>query len=116
MTRRLAKAFGAPGEASRIVAQQNYPYRNIWADLFSGRARKLTEGYWPTCPLLFVYGERKPFPFHSRAWLDHVRRVGGEVVGLPRGHWVMRDPSFVGILTRWLEATRDGGVAMRRAG
>ncbi|HEX7669286.1 MAG TPA: alpha/beta hydrolase [Polyangiaceae bacterium] len=105
MTRRFAKIGGAPAPEARLDARMNYPYRNVWADIFSGRIRKLTEGYWPTCPLLFVYGTRKPFPFHSRAWLDHVRRVGGEIASVPRGHWVMNDPSFVAILTRWLQAT-----------
>ncbi len=83
----------------------NYPYRNIWADLFSGRADALTRDYWPTCPLLFVYGTKKPFPFHSDAWLDHVRKVGGEVVALPCGHWVQSDPGFVDVLVRWLNDT-----------
>lgn len=108
MTRAMARSAGAPMEPSRIDARMNYPYRNIWADLATGRAEKLTEGYWPTCPLLFVYGEKKPFPFHSRAWVDHVRSVGGEVVGLPTGHWVTRHPSFLGILERWLESSGAG--------
>ena len=88
----------------------NYPYRNIWADLFSGRARELTRGYWPKCPLLFVYGEKKPFPFHSAAWVEHVLSVGGEVVGLPCGHWVPREPEFVEILRRWLKATASAST------
>jgi hypothetical protein len=55
-----------------------------------------------------MYGENKPFPFHSNAWVDHVRSVqGGEVLGLPCGHWVQKDPSFISNLTRWLEATRS---------
>jgi pimeloyl-ACP methyl ester carboxylesterase len=102
MTRRMAKMGGAPMEASRLSAWMNYPYRNVWADLFSGRAGELTRGYWPTCPLLFVYGEKKPFPFHSAEWTDHVRKVGGEVVGLPCGHWVPTKPAFVSLLRRWL--------------
>lgn len=106
MTRRMAKLAHAPAPEERVDARMNYPYRNIWADLISGRASRLTGGYWPTCPLLFVYGERKPFPFHSREWADHVRRVeGGEVVGLPCGHWVTRHPSFVHVLSHWLDAT-----------
>jgi pimeloyl-ACP methyl ester carboxylesterase len=105
MTKSLAKAAHAPADPHRISAAMNYPYRNGWADLFTGRARELTKGYWPTCPLLFVYGERKPFPFHSDAWIDHVERVGGAVVGLPCGHWVMQHKAFVPVLTRWLEAT-----------
>jgi pimeloyl-ACP methyl ester carboxylesterase len=105
MTRRMAKAAGAPADASRIDSRMNYPYRNVWADLASGRAEKMTENYWPKCPLLFVYGEKKPFPFHSKAWTEHVKSVGGEVVGLPCGHWVQRHPSFLGVFTRWLETS-----------
>jgi pimeloyl-ACP methyl ester carboxylesterase len=114
MTRRFAKLGGAPADPARLDARMNYPYRNAWADIFTGRIRELTQGYWPTCPLLFVYGERKPFPFHSKAWIDHVQRVGGETVGLPCGHWVMKHPSFVGILTRWLDANPVGGAGAPR--
>lgn len=109
MTRKLAKGLGAPAEAARIDSRMNYPYRNVWADLTSGRAAKLTDGYFPTCPILFVYGEKKPFMFHSDAWTDHVKRVGGQVVGLPSGHWVMRHPSFLGVFTGWLEQTASRG-------
>ncbi|HTB77261.1 MAG TPA: alpha/beta hydrolase [Polyangiaceae bacterium] len=106
MTRRFARLGRFPVDEGRLDCWMNYPYRNVWADLLTGRARELTKGYWPTCPLLFVYGQRKPFPFHSASWTDHVRRVGGEVIGLPCGHWVMRDPSFVGILSAWLARSR----------
>jgi pimeloyl-ACP methyl ester carboxylesterase len=105
MTRAFAKLAHAPRDPARLDAWMNYPYRNIWADLLTGRAGELTRGYWPTCPLLFVYGERKPFPFHSAAWIDHVRSVGGQVVGLPSGHWVPPKPAFVDVLRQWLDAT-----------
>jgi pimeloyl-ACP methyl ester carboxylesterase len=107
MTRSFAKVGHVPDAHTRaLTAWMNYPYRNSWADLFTGRMEKLTKGYWPTCPLLFVYGEKKPFPFHGENWVEHVKKVGGKVVGLPSDHWVMRDPSFVSVLVRWLEATR----------
>ena len=109
MTRGFAKLGRVPRPAEQLFAHMNYPYRNIWRDIASGRVRKLLAGYWPKCPLLFVYGEKKPFAFHSQAWVDHVRSVGGEVVGLPCDHWVQHDPSFVKVLTRWLgpaQATR----------
>ncbi len=106
MTRRFARLARVPAPEDRLDAWMNYPYRNVWADLLTGRAQDLTKGYWPTCPLLFVYGQRKPFPFHSASWTDHVRRVGGEVISLPCGHWVMQDPSFAGILAAWLARTR----------
>src|SRR5690242_3059222 len=107
MTRRFAKLAHVPIEMDRLNAWMTYPYRNILSDLMSGRSRRLTHGYWPKCPLLFVYVERKPFHFHSARWIDHVRNVGGEVIGLPCGHWVPRDPSFVTVLSRWLSGTRD---------
>jgi pimeloyl-ACP methyl ester carboxylesterase len=103
MTRRFAGLAHVPVDLAGLSSWMNYPYRNVWADLLSGRAGELTKGYWPTCPLLFVYGEKKPFPFHSAAWVDHVRKVGGEVVGLPCGHWVPRQPAFVDTLRRWLD-------------
>ena len=115
MTRRFAKRAHVPVEQEKLTAWMNYPYRNVWADLISGRAGKLQAGYWPTCPILFVYGERKPFPFHSDAWVDHVRKVGGEVVGLPCNHWVPRKPAFVEVLRRWLSATERGKAAAPRA-
>jgi pimeloyl-ACP methyl ester carboxylesterase len=91
MTRLLAKALKVPDAATRpLTAWMNYPYRNVWADLFSGRARKLTKGYWPTCPILFLYGEKKLFAFHGANWVDHVKSVGGEVSGLPADHWLPR--------------------------
>lgn len=106
MTQRFAKRAGAPA-GDHVDAWMNYPYRNIWADILSGRAREQLRGYWPTCPLLFVYGEDKPFHFHSDAWLEHVRRNGGTVVPLRCGHWVPRDPAFVELLEQWLERTRS---------
>jgi len=105
MTRRMARLARAPAEPARIRAEQNYPYRNVWEDLASGSARELTKGYWPTCPLLFMYGERKPFHFHSRRWVDHVQSVGGEVVAVPSGHWVPKHRDFVPTLTAWLDRT-----------
>ena len=44
----------------------------------------------PHCPLLYVYGQRKPFMFHSQAWLDELNaKLGSRAMGLPTGHWVM---------------------------
>jgi len=114
MTRSFAKLAHVPVDAARLSAWMNYPYRNIWADILAGRDRKLTEGYWPSCPLLFVYGEKKLFPFHSAAWVDHVRKVSGEVVGLPCGHWVPREAAFVTILRRWLDNPAATGATPDR--
>lgn len=106
MTRRMAMLMHMPGAKTRpLTARMNYPYRNGFADVFSGHAGKLTKGYWPTCPLLFLYGEKKPFALHSEKWIEYVKSVGGEVGALPAGHWLMADPTFVERLVRWLERT-----------
>jgi pimeloyl-ACP methyl ester carboxylesterase len=103
MTRTFARVARLPVDTKRLTAWMNYPYRNIWMDLFARRDRALLGDYWPTCPILFVYGENKPFHFHSDVWSDHVRKTGGEVVGLPCGHWVPLEPAFVEVLRKWLQ-------------
>jgi len=105
MTRRVASAMRAPAPPGRLTAWMNYPYRNMFADLLSGRASSGGDDYWPEIPLLFAYGKRKPFPFHSAAWVEHLARTGGRVVALDWNHWVMLDPEFDEILSTWLEAT-----------
>jgi hypothetical protein len=52
-----------------------------------------------------VYGERKPFMFHSPEWLAHVASApGSDVRGLPCGHWVMisRPDPFYAQVRSWL--------------
>lgn len=107
MTRQFATTAKVPNARSRTLdSSMNYPYRNVWGDIFRGRLRDLDKHYWPTCPILFVYGEKKPFAFHSATWIDHVKKVGGEVVGIPCDHWVPLAPSFVPTLERWLAKTQ----------
>ena len=113
MTRRFAKIAKAPAAPSRVNAGMNYPYRNIFRDLASGRGKALTKGYWPTCPILFAYGADKPYFFHGDVWLDHVRKVGGKIVAVPCGHWVQKHEGFVELLTTWLDETAAAaGVAV----
>jgi cis-3-alkyl-4-acyloxetan-2-one decarboxylase len=106
MTRWLAKLAHAPQQGPALDASMNYPYRNAWYDVFSGRGKRATAGYWPRIPILFMYGERKPFHFHSQNWLDYVERLpAGKVVALPCGHWVTRAPALNEILRGWLRET-----------
>lgn len=108
MTRGFGKLARTPAPPSRLTSWMNYPYRNVWLDIFSGRIKALVRGYWPTCPLLFVYGAKKPGAFHSAAWLEHVRKVGGEVVAIDCDHWVPRDAAFPPLLRRFLDARARG--------
>ena len=71
----------------------------------AGGMRGLQEVRLPM-PLLYVYGARKPFMFHSERWLDAVaRKPGSAVQGLPCGHWVMqsRPVEFVQCVAQWLD-------------
>ena len=62
----------------------------------------------PQIPTLFLFGARKPFMFHSRAWLDRLTATpGNRVLGLPTGHWVMvrRPQEFNAAVLAWLAET-----------
>ena len=60
----------------------NYPYAMRWLGVAGGlRGLKAFE---PPGPMLYIYGERKPFMFHSRVWAARM-----QAVGFPTGHWVM---------------------------
>lgn len=101
LTRRVARWARAPAAAATVGAHMNYPYVLQW----TGRLRRSSP---PSgVPMLFVWGQRKPFMFHSRAWADQVRaRPGSQVAGLPCGHWVTHDQAeaFNRLLLDWLAA------------
>jgi pimeloyl-ACP methyl ester carboxylesterase len=62
----------------------------------------------PQVPMLYVFGERKPFAFHSSGWAQRIAALpGSRVIGLPTGHWVMtqRPAQFHAALREWLLAT-----------
>ena len=67
MTRTMARALGCRIDPSRIGWQMNYPYAMQWFGSFGGLTR--TAPVRPQCPLLYIYGTRKPFMFHSPRWL-----------------------------------------------
>ena len=111
MTRALARLIGAPLDAAQINAGMNYPYRNAWSDIRRGASMPESPESWPPGPILFVYGEHKPFPFHSKQWIDYVERGGGSVAGLACGHWVSEDPAFQPLLETWLAQARSESAA-----
>jgi pimeloyl-ACP methyl ester carboxylesterase len=109
MTRAMARALRAPAPPQAIGARMNYPYAHAWSGGFRGARR-----FEPHCPMLFVYGERKPFMFHSPQWAGRLAaRPGGAVQGLPGGHWVMcgrTADAFEARVLAWLD---DDGTAPR---
>jgi pimeloyl-ACP methyl ester carboxylesterase len=55
--------------------------------------------------MLYVYGKRKPFMFHSDRWLEKIASYpGSRVEGFDTGHWVMtsKPAQFNALLKEWL--------------
>ncbi len=105
MARRMAAMARAPAEAALVSAQMGYPYYVQWAGAAGGyRKAKL---FVPACPMLFVYGKRKPFMFHSSGWADELAsRPGCQVLAFDAGHWVMvaKPEEFNQAVGAWLAA------------
>lgn len=103
MTRWMARALRCPSDPAFIGSRMNYPYWQQWA---GGGARPATpRKFIPACPILYVYGTKKPFMFHSPAWAETLAsRPGCSVLALDTGHWVMsrRPEPFNQALLAWL--------------
>jgi pimeloyl-ACP methyl ester carboxylesterase len=95
-----------PVPAPAIDAAIGYPYAVQWFGERGGFAG--VRPFEPAVPMLYLYGQRKPFMFHSRAWVEALaRRHGSRVLGLRTGHWVMVDKAeeFNAEVARWLAET-----------
>jgi len=106
MARWMARTIGCPTDPRTIHAQMGYVYAMRWLGVAGGfRGTKM---FKPHCPMLYLYGERKPFMFHSHAWADRLAEIpGSRVIGFATGHWIMvRAPGeFNQTLTAWLAET-----------
>ena len=103
MARWMARAMQVPTPQAQIRAAAGYPYWLTWTGAY-----RAARPFVPTVPMLYVYGQRKPVMFQSRAWCDALAgRPGSRVHGLPAGHWVMLDaaPAFHAALVDWLQAS-----------
>jgi pimeloyl-ACP methyl ester carboxylesterase len=108
MTRYMARATRCRNPPQDIGWQMNYPYAMQWFGTHGGlrgvaRVERLLGVDMPT---LYIYGRRKPFMFHSAAWLDQLARAPGcEVLALDTGHWVMRQKpiEFNACVRAWLD-------------
>jgi hypothetical protein len=102
--RQLAHPAGAGREAALRIGTMSSTL---------GRRRHRPPGALPAepaVPMLFFYGERKPFQFQSQAWLDRLAaRPHSRVVPLPTGHWVMvqRPQVFNDTVRSWLAETDE---------
>ena len=106
LARWMAKQLRCPAPPQSIGAQMGYPYAVQWFGVKGGFGKLPV--FEPAVPMLYIYGQRKPFMFHSQAWLDRLAaRPGNRVLGLPTGHWVMlqRPQEFNAALLGWLAET-----------
>lgn len=88
MTKWMARTLRCPADARFIGAQMNFPYFIQWTGRHGSYRQRLP--FDPPCPMLFIFGTRKPFMFHSTAWADALAaRPGCAVVAMRTGHWVM---------------------------
>jgi pimeloyl-ACP methyl ester carboxylesterase len=104
MTRTMARVLGAPSPREHISVGMDYPYYILTAGA-AGSYSSLVP-FVPTVPMLFIYGTRKPFMFHSPQWTETMAaREGCKVVAMETDHWPMiRQPErFNDVVTSWLE-------------
>lgn len=102
MTRFMARTMRCPVPPDQLRWTMNFPYAMSWFGLRGGLK---TSPVKPTCPVLYVFGERKPFMFHSPRWVHTLRASeDGAAHALRCGHWVMLDQpeAFHALLLRWL--------------
>lgn len=101
MTRSMARWLRSPSDPGPITWQMDYPYWMAWTGGLRGSVRVA-----PACPVLYIYGERKPFMFHSPQWPQRVMaQPGSRVLGLRTGHWVMlqQPDAFNAAVRQWLD-------------
>ena len=110
MALRVARWGRRPADERFISSRMCYPY---YLSYFGGdeNLRRQFHRFKPECPMLFIYGRRKPMRFHTAAWLDALRaRKGNRVEEFDTGHWVMlqQPERFNQVAGEWLAATRAG--------
>lgn len=114
MTRWMARKSGSRAASSSIGWQMNYPYAVLWFGLLGG-----FRGAAPVvhqCPVLFIYGERKPFMFQSSDWLATLAATPGCAVRpFATGHWVMaqQPDAFNQCVAQWLAGQPATGRGRR---
>jgi pimeloyl-ACP methyl ester carboxylesterase len=104
LTRVMARVLGAPSDRAYIGSHMNFPYYILTAGA-AGSYHSLVP-FAPRVPMLYIYGIRKPFMFHSPQWTETLAaREGCKVVAMETDHWPMlRQPErFNDIVTQWLE-------------
>jgi pimeloyl-ACP methyl ester carboxylesterase len=117
MTRWMADRMRCPSDLKAMHAGMNYLYSMRWFGTAGGLGS--LQPVNPTQPLLYLYGTRKPFMFHSPEWLSNLQaREGCEVQAIRSGHWVMSNApeAFHAAVLSWLQGGHATAGAQRKAG
>jgi len=86
----MARWLRVPSDMKDSGSCMNYPYYIQWTGTH-GSYRQLA-AVNPSCPMLFVFGRRKPVLFHAPAWADRLAaRPGSRVLAMDTRHWVMQE-------------------------
>ncbi|CAD8059025.1 unnamed protein product [Paramecium primaurelia] len=80
------------------TAKINYPYfyfqKNLLFDSILNKSKKFLYRYKPSVPVVFIYGEKKPFQFHSARWqLTLSQNADSEFIAAKTGHWIQVEQS-----------------------
>lgn len=108
MTLWMARAARCPSDPRFIDSRMDYPYYIRWMKAHG--SYRDTVRFEPSVPMLFIYGSRKAFLFHTPAWADALAaRPGNRVHALQTGHWVMSEQpqQFNRIVDAWLSGAKD---------
>jgi pimeloyl-ACP methyl ester carboxylesterase len=110
MTRYMAQALRCPSPLADMHSGMNSPYAMKWMGSLGGfdNAANVFKLLPLARPMLYVYGRRKPFMFHSPEWLEKITAHPGSLVeAFDTGHWVMsaKPEQFTALLKEWLAAT-----------
>lgn len=92
----LSKGFKySPPWLDRIDSSWNYSYYYLWKKHFQGMLDKrkgLLAGYSNSCPVVFLWGTKKPYQFFGKDWIDELGKdPKNEVHAVDSAHWIMVD-------------------------
>ncbi len=108
LTQGVARVVRVPERQRKSVrSRYNYPYFYLWQGmLLPWKRAGILQRYETRCPVVYLYGTRKPFQFHSKRWLDMVAASGGFARGIDAGHWLQerRAEEVNALMMDWLGA------------
>ncbi len=91
--------FSGPSRQTAFNTFQNYPYFYFWKQIFQGKSFMSEDNFYPSCPVLFIYGcqgIKSLMSFHDNQWLESItQNPESQIIKFENsGHWLMRDESI----------------------